>query len=87
MKLLFFCGNAHLILDENSTRTSGGAELQVAPVLLVDDVLGELDPQRKAGFWQACPHDLQIIATGTELPGDADDWTVWRVADGQVVSG
>jgi len=30
MKLLFFCGNAHLILDENSTRTSGGAELQVA---------------------------------------------------------
>lgn len=30
MKLLFFSGNAHLILDESSTRTSGGAELQVA---------------------------------------------------------
>ena len=30
MKLLFLCGNAHLILDETSTRTSGGAELQVA---------------------------------------------------------
>ncbi len=30
MKLLFFSGNAHLILDEASTRTSGGAELQVA---------------------------------------------------------
>jgi len=30
MKLLFLSGNAHLILDETSTRTSGGAELQVA---------------------------------------------------------
>lgn len=30
MKLLFLSGNAHLILDESSTRTSGGAELQVA---------------------------------------------------------
>jgi len=30
MKLLFLSGNAHLILDEASTRTSGGAELQVA---------------------------------------------------------
>ncbi len=62
-------------------------ELQVAPVLLVDDVLGELDPQRKAGFWRACPGDLQIIATGTELPGDADNWSVWRVAAGRVACG
>ena len=30
MKLLFLSGNAHLILDEASKRTSGGAELQVA---------------------------------------------------------
>lgn len=59
--------------------------LHVAPVLLVDDVLGELDPQRKAGFWRACLADLQIIATGTELPEDAPDWSVWRVAGGQVV--
>ena len=58
--------------------------LKVAPVLLVDDVLGELDPHRKAGFWRACPPDLQIIATGTELPQDAAEWSVWQVADGQV---
>ena len=30
MKLLFLSSYAHLILDESSTRTSGGAELQVA---------------------------------------------------------
>jgi DNA replication and repair protein RecF len=59
--------------------------LQVAPVLLVDDVLGELDPHRKAGFWKACPDGLQIIATGTELPEDARAWAVSRVVDGEIV--
>lgn len=59
--------------------------LQLAPVLLVDDVLGELDPKRKAGFWRACPGDLQVIATGTELPEDAPDWRVWQVRAGQVL--
>ncbi len=58
--------------------------LKIAPVLLVDDVLGELDPHRKAGFWQACPPDLQMIATGTELPENASDWSVWRVSNGRV---
>lgn len=60
--------------------------LQVVPVLLVDDVLGELDPHRKAGFWKACPEGLQIIATGTELPDDAPEWSVRQVADGMVLS-
>lgn len=59
--------------------------LQVAPVLLVDDVLGELDPHRKAGFWKACPEDLQIVATGTELPEDARQWSLRRVAEGKVL--
>lgn len=58
--------------------------LGIAPVLLVDDVLGELDPQRKAGFWRACPKDLQIVATGTELPEEATAWSVWEVRAGQV---
>jgi len=59
--------------------------LQVAPVLLVDDVLGELDPHRKAGFWKACPEGLQIVATGTELPEDAPEWSVRRVTGGKLV--
>lgn len=59
--------------------------LQVAPVLLVDDVLGEMDPHRKAGFWRACPKDLQVIATGTELPTDAPEWSVKQVTAGELV--
>ena len=57
--------------------------LGLAPVLLADDVLGELDPHRKAGFWRACPPELQIIATGTELPEARQDWTTWEVAQGR----
>jgi len=57
--------------------------LGLRPVLLADDVLGELDPHRKAGFWRACPAGFQIIATGTELPPDASVWAVWRVAAGR----
>lgn len=59
--------------------------LHIAPVLLVDDVLGELDPRRKAGFWRACPEDLQIVATGTELPEDAPEWSVGQVTEGNIV--
>ncbi len=58
--------------------------LGIAPVLLADDVLGELDPYRKAGFWRACPPELQIIATGTELPSDAERWAIWDVSGGRV---
>lgn len=58
--------------------------LSIVPVLLADDVLGELDPRREAGFWQTCPADMQIIATGTELPKDAGDWRVLHVEAGAV---
>jgi len=57
--------------------------LGLTPVLLADDVLGELDPHRKAGFWRACPAEWQIIATGTELPEASADWAIWQVAKGQ----
>ena len=59
------------------------ARLGVSPVLLADDVLGELDPLRKAGFWRACPDQLQIVATGTELPEEADEWAIWEVRQGR----
>lgn len=55
----------------------------IAPVVLADDVLGELDPARRAGFWRAVGDDLQVIATGTEPPaGDARQWRVIRVQEG-----
>ncbi|MEO0510030.1 MAG: DNA replication and repair protein RecF [Verrucomicrobiota bacterium] len=55
------------------------------PVLLADDVLGELDPQRKAGFWRACPENLQIVATGTEPPEETSAWAVQKVESGSLV--
>ena len=57
----------------------------VTPVLLCDDVLGELDPARRARFWLALEDDPQVIATGTSLP-EAGDWQVLR-ADGGGISG
>lgn len=66
----------------------------VRPVLLADDVLGELDPERRARFWAAVDADSQVIATGTHLPdaaGEAErrfgDWQVYTVTDGQFAGG
>jgi DNA replication and repair protein RecF len=58
--------------------------LGIAPVLLADDVLGELDPVRRDGFWRACPQDIQVIATGTEPPSDPRQWTIYTIAAGGV---
>lgn len=55
----------------------------VRPVLLADDVLGELDPARRARFWSALDPEAQIIATGTHLPdAELGAWQVFEVADG-----
>ncbi len=58
----------------------------IEPVLLCDDVLGELDPGRRARFWTALePAEAgQVIATGTTLPGDADGWQVFNVEGGRI---
>ena len=53
------------------------------PVLLADDVLGELDPVRRDRFWAALDPDSQVIATGTRQPDAAlGDWQVFTVAEG-----
>ncbi|MDR3229687.1 MAG: DNA replication and repair protein RecF [Puniceicoccales bacterium] len=54
----------------------------VAPVVLADDILGELDPVRKAGFWRTLGSGCQVIATGTVLPPDASSWHVLDVDNG-----
>ncbi len=58
--------------------------LDVKPILLVDDILGELDPKRKESFWEFCPKELQVIASGTEFSaGEKNrDWSIWNVSDG-----
>lgn len=55
----------------------------VRPVLLADDVLGELDPIRRRKFWSAIDPETQVIATGTSLPdAELGTWQVFDVADG-----
>lgn len=60
----------------------------VRPVLLADDVLGELDPVRRRRFWQAVDGEAQVLATGTSLPAaDLGAWQVWAVKDGEFHEG
>ena len=55
----------------------------VRPVLLADDVLGELDPARRRKFWAAIDPESQVIATGTSLPDAVlGAWQVFEVVDG-----
>jgi DNA replication and repair protein RecF len=55
----------------------------VRPVLLADDVLGELDPARRARFWSAIDPESQVLASGTDLPDPGlGEWQVFAVADG-----
>lgn len=55
----------------------------VRPVLLADDVLGELDPARRRRFWAAVDPESQVIATGTSLPdAELGEWQVFAVKDG-----
>ncbi|MDB6167029.1 MAG: recF [Lacunisphaera sp.] len=60
----------------------------VTPVLLCDDVLGELDPERRARFWASLEGEPQVIATGTSLParggGLGAGWQVLQVANGKI---
>jgi DNA replication and repair protein RecF len=61
------------------------AKSGVRPVLLADDVLGELDPARRRRFWQAIDPESQVIATGTHLPdAELGAWQVFEVVDGAV---
>lgn len=56
----------------------------VQPVLLADDVLGELDPERRRRFWAGIGPGRQVIATGTGLPdAELGAWQVFRVEGGR----
>lgn len=56
----------------------------VAPLLLADDLLGELDAGRREAFWRSLDPQLQVIATGTEPPPPSPrPWQLWAVEAGQ----
>jgi DNA replication and repair protein RecF len=55
----------------------------IQPVLLADDVLGELDPERRRRFWAGIGPERQVIATGTTLPdAELGEWQVFSVENG-----
>jgi DNA replication and repair protein RecF len=60
----------------------------VRPVLIADDILGELDPVRQQRFWQALDPALQIFASATRPPppGQLWAWERWQVAGGAVTA-
>lgn len=60
--------------------------LKVKPVVLLDDILGELDEERKARFWGIFDHGCQVFASGTSLPGRQQDldWQVMEVQAGSI---
>lgn len=51
------------------------------PVILADDVLGELDDTRRRAFWEQVGETHQVIATGT-VPPPSGAWLTYRVAAG-----
>lgn len=55
---------------------------KIAPLVLADDVLSELDPIRRENFWREVGEELQVIATGTQLPPNPEQWTIFNVVNG-----
>jgi DNA replication and repair protein RecF len=55
------------------------------PVILADDVLGELDPARRRAFWAALDPAAQVLASGTTLPDpELGPWQIFRVDQGVI---
>ncbi len=54
------------------------------PVALADDALSELDSSRRDRFWRTLDPQLQIVATGTQLPNTdgSQDWKAIEVQNG-----
>ncbi len=59
-----------------------------APILLIDDIFGELDVTRRLALLRAIPQDSQVIITTTQLGWLGDELAplpVFRVSDGQII--
>ena len=57
--------------------------LGLAPLILVDDVLGELDGERRLNFYSCLNEESQVFATGTEpFSDDATEWETYETSAG-----
>jgi len=55
----------------------------VRPLILIDDVFGELDSERRSNFRSCLDEESQVFATGTErLAEDADEWETFETCEG-----
>lgn len=57
------------------------------PVLLLDDIFSELDPDRAEALLRHLPHGQSILTTAGALPARARPDAVFQVRDGTVVAG
>jgi len=57
------------------------------PVILADDIIGELDSNRRQGFWRMLGEECQIVATGTTFPREDKfhHWINWKMDLGNLV--
>jgi recombinational DNA repair ATPase RecF len=56
------------------------------PVLLLDDVFSELDPERSRGLVANLPPGQTVLTTAGSLPPDAHPDVVLRLRDGAVTN-
>ena len=56
----------------------------VKPLILADDILGQLDAERQKHFWQFLGQDNQVFATGTSMPANdaSNTWKIYHVEHG-----
>jgi DNA replication and repair protein RecF len=64
------------------------AEQGTRPLLLIDDIFGELDPERRNRLLRALPRDAQKLVTATTMSWreEASDGRLFEVARGKVTS-
>jgi DNA replication and repair protein RecF len=60
------------------------ATAESPPVLLLDDVFSELDPERSAALLAHLPAGQTLLTTASSLPPDAHPERVLRLVDGRV---
>ena len=56
-----------------------------SPLLLLDDVFSELDPERSKGVLKALESEQTLLTTAGTLPPDISYNARFRVADGQII--
>lgn len=60
------------------------ARTGIKPIVLADDIIGELDPTRRERFWNVFDEQWQLFASGTGLPENREaPWVIDRVTEGK----